>query len=448
MANLFDYLEQELAPFEEKPLNPVDSAVLAQLAMVDGEGVVPPLRAPRFSSPRWDALAARVASWHRKPVYPSDLFRAEHWAAADGARMFEGLSPEDVKHELAALVASPRFRNVELVDCANVRDEKRSIQFAAVTFVSPGNFAYVAYRGTDVSFAGWRENFETAYAAPTQAQDMAVEYLELAARHVPSDLPLFVGGHSKGGNYALFAALTCGARVQDRIERVYIHDAPGFKRGLFSSADYAPLAGRIDKTVPQDALVGQLLEYLGPVRAVRSTAHGLMQHSLFSWEVDVEQGDFVTLPGVSDSARFTGELVNDWISSYDAGEVAAITGALFRALEKSGARDASDILLADSKKLIALLGEAARQADGETRATLTRAVSDLAARAVKKAGKGMWEQFKADRAEKAAEKAAGKAAGKPAQKAPGQETDAAEGSDEKAAEGGAAAGEKSTETEA
>ena len=425
MANLFDYLEHELAPFSDKPLNPVDSAVLAQLAMVDGEGVVPPLRAPRFSSPRWDALAARVASWHRVPVRPADLFRAEHWADRCTG-MFEGLSPEDVKHELAALVASPRFRDIELTDYVAVTDEKRSIQFAAVTFVSPGNFAYVAYRGTDVSFAGWRENFETAYAAPTQAQDMAAEYLELAARHVPRGLPLFVGGHSKGGNYALFAALTCDKSVQDRIARVYVHDAPGFKHGLFSAEDYAPLDGRIDKTVPQDALVGMLLEYLGPVRAVESSAHGLMQHSLFSWQVDVAQGDFVTLSGVSDSARFTGELVNDWISSYGEGEVAAITAALFRALEKSGAHDASDILLADSKKLIALLGEAARQADGETRATLTKAVSDLAARAAKKAGKGVWERIKAGRGstEKAAEK------------------------DERATGNGDQAGEKNAETEA
>ncbi len=397
MANLFDYLERELAPFAEKPLNPVDSAVLAQLTMVDGAGVVPPLRERRFASPVLDALASRLARIGQAPVRPVDLFRAEHWASR-GEGAFEGLSPADVKHELASLVASPRFRDIEISDYASVLDEQRSIQFSAVTYVSPGNFAYVAYRGTDVSFAGWRENFETAYAAPTQAQDMATEYLELAARHVPTGLPLFVGGHSKGGNYALFAALTCDTRVQDRIARVYVHDAPGFKRGLFGAADYAPLQGRIDKTVPQDALVGLLLDYPGPVRAVASSEHGLMQHSLFSWQVDVEAGDFVVLPAVSESARFTGELVTDWISSYDEGEVAAIAAALFRAIEASGAQDAADILLADSKKLLALLGEAARQADDKTRATLMRAVSDLTALAVKKAGKGMIASWRFGRA--------------------------------------------------
>lgn len=398
MANLFDYLERELAPFGEKPLGPVDSAALSQLVMIDGGTVVPPLRGPRFSSPRLDAMISRLADLRRPRVHPADLLRAEHYHEG----MFGGLSPDGVKRELAALVASPRFRDIELTDYAQVTDEKRSIQFAAVTFVCPGCFAYVAYRGTDVGFAGWRENFEAAYAAPTRAQDMAVEYLELAARHVPRGLPLFVGGHSKGGNYALYAALTCSREVQDRIARVYVHDGPGFKPGLFSAQDYDPLLGRIDKTVPQDSLVGLLLDYPGELRVVRSDASGLMQHSLFSWQVDLEEGDFEPAPdGLSDSARFTAEVISDWIAGYDEGDVAAVTGALFRAIEASGARDASDILLADGRKLLALVSEAARQATGDDRATLGRAVSDLTACAVKRVGKGVLDAIRSPREKEA-----------------------------------------------
>lgn len=394
MANLFDYLERELAPFSEKPLGPVDSAALSQLAMIDGGSAVPALRGPRFASPRLDAVAARLADLRRPRVHPADLLRAENFHPG----MFGGLSPDGVKRLLAALVASPRFRDMELTDYAQVTDEKRSIQFAAETFLVPGCFAYVAYRGTDVGFAGWRENFETAYAAPTRAQDMAAEYLELAARHVPRGLPLYVGGHSKGGNYALYAALTAPEPVRDRIARVYVHDGPGFKPGLFGPEDYEPLAGRVDKTVPQDSLVGMLLDFPGAVRVVQSDAAGLMEHSLFTWQVDLDGGDFIPAPeGLTDSARFTSEVLSGWIGGYSEEQVAAVTGALFRTIEASGARDASDILLADGKKLLALVSEAARQATGDDRATLMRAVSDLTARAVKTVGKGVLDALRAPR---------------------------------------------------
>lgn len=145
------------------------------------------------------------------------------------------------------------------------------MQFAATTYVCPGHFAYVGFRGTDTTLTGWREDFNMAYRAPVEAQVLAARYL--AAVAADSRLPetLLVGGHSKGGNLAEYAALTAAPEVQQRIARLYNHDGPGFKAGLFTAADYEPLAGRMTKQVPADSMVGILMGSFMPVEVVQAT---------------------------------------------------------------------------------------------------------------------------------------------------------------------------------
>ncbi len=83
-----------------------------------------------------------------------------------------------------------------------------------------------------------------------------------SGRRFASSRDALVGGHSKGGNLAEYAALTAAPEVQQRIARLYNHDGPGFKAGLFTAADYEPLAGRMTKQVPADSMVGILMGIL------------------------------------------------------------------------------------------------------------------------------------------------------------------------------------------
>ena len=122
--NLFDYLDTRLETFDEAPLTPVDSAALSQFCMVRGEGIIPAAR--NHANGLVDRLHALVT----RPAHFSDLHRAENY---DG--LFCGLAPGDVRRELAALAASPRFRDLELRDYASVFDEESNTQFAAITFV-------------------------------------------------------------------------------------------------------------------------------------------------------------------------------------------------------------------------------------------------------------------------------------------------------------------------
>lgn len=365
--NILDYLGTEFASFEEKPFNPIDSTTLSQFCMVRAEGIVPPLRERKTFS-TFGAVVKNLLSPTGHPAHFTDALRAERYE-----HMFSGLIPGRVKENMLAIAASPRFRDMTIRDYLSLFDTERQTQFAAMTFVYKKEFAYVGFRGTDTSITGWRENFNMAYTAPVPAQEQAARYLEAVAPHLPHRL--FVGGHSKGANLALYAALRAPSSVQDRIERVYTHDGPGFKAGTFSPDDWRQLDGRIHRTVPQDSIIGMIMESHTPPHVVRSTERGLMQHSPFSWEVDSD--DFVYLDDLTDNAKFTDALLTEWLALYSDAEAAAIVDALFKAIEASGAQDATELFFGGAKT-VALISEASKNIDGEARDTLANALGSLA----------------------------------------------------------------------
>lgn len=376
--SILDYLASEFASFDDKPFNPVDSAVLSQFCMVRAEGIVPALR-ERKSFLSLGTAVQNLLSPARGAVHFADLLRAERYA-----EMFTGLIPGRVKDNLLAVAASPRFRDMVLRDYLSLFDTERQTQFAAVTFVYKREFAYVGFRGTDTSVTGWRENFNMACTTPVPAQEQAARYLETVAPHLPKRL--FIGGHSKGANLALYAALKAQPSVQDRIELVYSHDGPGFKAGTFSPADWDRLDGRIHRTVPQESVVGMLMESHAKPRIVKSTEHGLMQHSPFTWEVDGE--DFVYLDSLTDSAKFTDTVFTEWLSRYSDEEAAIVVDALFKAIEASGVQNATEVFFG-GPKTVALITDAAKKVDGDARDTLASALGAFAEIAARTATQGI-----------------------------------------------------------
>ena len=361
MPYLLDYLETKLASFEDEPLNPVDSAALTQLCMVRGEDVLPPLE-ERKSFAGLRAILRNVTSRETRPVPIRDMLLAEHFPG-----MFTGLDPKNIKLNLFALAASPRFRTMCAHDYLSLFDAEQETQFAAMTFTAKKQFVYVGFRGTDTSLAGWKENFNMAFADAVPAQHQAERYLEAIAAKTTG--PLYVGGHSKGGNLAEYAALKASPETQARIERVFIHDGPGFKEGTFSDKDYEPLQGRIHKTIPTESFVGILLESQAPVHVVKSRAKGLDQHSVFSWEVDDALDDFAYAGEMPESTKLMAESLRAWLARFDDREREAVVESVFRAIEASGADDAGDLLSGGSKS-IAILVDALKKAEVSDRDTL------------------------------------------------------------------------------
>lgn len=376
--NILDYLATEFATFDEKPFNPVDSAALSQFCMVRAEGIVPALR-ERNSFLSLGTVVQNLLSPSRNAVHFIDLVRAERYAD-----MFTGLVPGRVKDNLLAVAASPRFRDVTIRDYLSLFDTEQQTQFAAMTFVYKNEFAYVGFRGTDTSLTGWRENFNMVYSPAVPAQEQAVRYLEAVAPRLPRRL--VVGGHSKGANLAQYAALQASTAVQDRIERVYSHDGPGFKAGAFSPEDWNRLDGRIHRTVPQDSVVGMLMETQVDPRVVQSDGKGIDQHSVFTWQVDGD--DFAYLEDLTDNAKFTDAVMSEWLARYSDEEAAAVVDALFKAIEASGAQNATEIFFGGAKT-VGLITEAAKNIDDGARDTLAAALGTLAETATRQVTQGL-----------------------------------------------------------
>lgn len=376
MRTIMDYLATEFASFEEVPFCAVDALVLSEFCMTRTEAVLPAMRDEATLGGR---AAARLRSLvPRRRVRFRDILLAERYR-----EMFVGLMPDKVKELLLALAASPRFRDMEMTECASVLDEQEGTQFAALSFTYKRSFAFVAYRGTDCSFTGWREDFDMAYMERVPAQLRAARYLETVSARLPRTL--YVGGHSKGGNLAVYAAAACSRSVRARIARVYALDAPGFKEGALSQAEQQVVAPLVERYVPRESLIGMLMHHPVPYAAVRSNASGIWQHDPFSW--GVEGFDFARCAGIAPSSQFAHDVVASWLARYDEQDARCIVDALFDAVKAGGARDFSDVLQFGPKTL-ALLRDAAKNADESTRAILMSAVGDLAEEAAHRAWRG------------------------------------------------------------
>lgn len=269
---------------------------------------------------------------------------------------------------------------------ANSSIENRSKTTPNLACDTDNSFAYIGFRGTDTSVTGWRENFNMAFTSPVPAQEQAVRYLESIAPYLPKRL--FIGGHSKGANLALYAALKASPEIQQRIERVYVHDGPGFKEGAISEEEWRRLEGRIYRSLPQESVVGLLMNCPIPYKVVNAQEHGLDQHSPFTWEVNDECNDFSYAEKLSDGAQFFDAVFNKWLAQYSDSEAAAIVDALFRAIEAAGVTNASEIFFG-GLKTIPLINKAAQNLDNESGAVLRNALGSLAAIAANEAGQSM-----------------------------------------------------------
>lgn len=364
MSTMYDFLDRQLSSYEELPFGVLDATALSQVVMAHAKDVMPSLG----QEERRRGIRALLGPRRVQGVRFADMLRAEHFPV-----MFESLlDPKKARSALFGVAASPRFRDMRALDYQSVFDAGRQVQFGAMTFVYKDLFTCVSFRGTDSTVVGWREDFNMAFTMPVPAQDLALRYLQAIADQPGLPGPLYVVGHSKGGNLAEYAALRCGGGIQERIAHVYNLDGPGFKAGTFSEEDYRPLEGRLTKVVPEESLVGIMLESEAPVLVAQSHASGLDQHSAFTWLTNDELTDFAYLPRLPDATRVTATTLHAWLSEYDDAERERLVDAFFMAIDVSGARNPVEILSGGSKGLSLLL-EAARKLDRDDRTVLLEA---------------------------------------------------------------------------
>jgi len=284
-----------------------------------------------------------------------------------------GLVDPQVTHDFYhAVAANPRFSDVEMSAYCEQFDGGAQTQFAAVTFRLPSGTLVVAFRGTDDSLVGWKEDFNMAFERDVPSQVSARAYLERVAPTVRGRI--YVGGHSKGGNLAAYVASTCSPEVAGRLERVFSHDGPGFTAESLAASSWRERARLVSKTVPRSSLIGMLFEQQEDYSVVDSSTVGILQHDPFSWVV--EGCDFVRVKGIARGAAALDETLNQWISSMTVEEREGFVNTLFSVLYASG-EDTFASMAGNLQTTLPAMLDSLAATDPEERRYLTRAVSLL-----------------------------------------------------------------------
>ncbi|MEG0276759.1 MAG: Mbeg1-like protein [Coprobacillus sp.] len=197
-----------------------------------------------------------------------------------------------------------RYQNVQLKRYISILDEDKEAQFAAITILLPDHTVFVSYRGTDSTILGWKEDFDMTYQDMIPSHQIAVDYLKQTYQDVVEDKKMFgfkygqtianfyLGGHSKGGNLAMYAAICC-QEMQEHIQHVYSFDGPGFKEEFYKNHDYSSVIHRIYNYVPISSIIGRLMTHKEKYIIFNGYDNGLQQHDGFYWKIDTDHFDYV-----------------------------------------------------------------------------------------------------------------------------------------------------------
>ncbi|NLC32222.1 MAG: DUF2974 domain-containing protein [Clostridiales bacterium] len=216
----------------------------------------------------------------------------------------------ELMRDMAAL---PRYAGILLSDYVHEVNPEDQKQFCAVTISLPGPLKVICFEGTDLSLAGWKEDFNMSFESPVPSQKEACHYLErLAGLEDLSDFILL--GHSKGGNLAVYCAAYAPLEIQKRIEAVYSFDSPGLMDKDVASAGYQAVSDRIHAYLPQSSLVGVLMCRHEPSIIIKSSAIGVFQHDLFSWRISPGDSVFIRMQELSNTAQLRDEVLSDWLA--------------------------------------------------------------------------------------------------------------------------------------
>ncbi len=351
MENMLDYIAwRGDLPLNSDGFNEVDNLILSEIAYVKMDGLVP--GPAQNATVRVDALYKE----YRAAGYDQSYLNNDPYAL------------------LKAAAASRRFGSLPLWGFVNHIDRGEQVQFAVVTALLPDGSVFVACRGTDNTLVGWREDFAFCYAAETVGQAEAVAYLEqAAARHAG---PIRVGGHSKGGNLAMYAAAFCRPDVQERIVRVYSNDGPGFNETVAAAPAFERILPKTELIIPESSLIGILLNNKQERKIVQSDATGAQQHNPYTWAV--RGPAFVPADQQTASSLFMTQALGRWMDSLSESERMGFVSALFDSLDAAGAATLAEL---NAHKWVSYnaVAKAALTLPPERRKGLTDALKKLAA---------------------------------------------------------------------
>ena len=330
MGNIMDYISwRGDLTFAQSPFNEVDNLILACFSYVNLD------RIPAVTRQKGIELKKLVKEF--KKLHTIKELEAD--------KSFIRLAP----FMMFEMAESVRFGNCVIRNYVNEIVTEAEQQFSAVEIVLDDGTSYISFRGTDDTIIGWKEDFNLSTGV-VPAQERAVEYMQRISDKASGMLR--VGGHSKGGNLAIYGSVMCKS-VHDKILEIYSNDGPGFSKEFQESPETAEMMPKIIRIIPEYSIIGTLLEHEKQPIIVASTSRGLLQHDGFSWEV---QGpELVRRDSLNKTALRFIDILHKWIDGMDTEQKRLLIEDLFATLQASGCENLSEVQSGGLKSLAAMV---------------------------------------------------------------------------------------------
>ena len=357
MANLEDYLKWRAdVPFDIDPFNEVDALVLCELVYAPFDGLVP--------GPN---LKEKISIEELSDRFFEKYSKEELMARAALTKLAPFLMP--------LMTKTKRFGGMKLSGFVNDVDAQNQTQFSVCSFYLSDGTIFVAFRGTDDTLVGWKEDFNMCFSDGTGGQLRAVDYLNKNFARTMKKLR--IGGHSKGGNFAVYGSTFSKDHIKDNIVEIYNFDGPGFIPEILKTVEYKKILKKVKKYIPQESIIGMLMYTKAKTKVVISDSKGINQHDPLSWQLI--KSNFETVDDISSSSKLIDEIIKKWAIQFDY-ETRSLFGDVFFAslASSTGATKLSQIT-SNRVRSIASLTKEVQSLDQENQALVIDVLTKLLA---------------------------------------------------------------------
>ena len=381
MDNMTDYIAWlGDTDFDARPLGEVDALILCALSYYDMSPVLDPNGEPFYLKDRIEKISR------------------------NGLEIQITGGEQGLDAVLRAAAQSRRFGELTISNYVEQLEPEKDLQFSAVTFSWKDRFSFIAFRGTDNTLVGWKEDFMIAYTQ-TEAQKMALKYVQdslrapgyekkgfwgrlretfcaalydkgdraadkkavkdvFAEEHRrsvrsgadvraeersrsakaadPGARRWYIGGHSKGANLAIYAASQLTDEQLQLVERIFVLDGPGLAPDVMDPDLLSRIDDRAVRIIPEYSVIGRLMEpKLSDTRVIKSSNDGVMQHSIASW--GIEHGGLALAEDQQPRDRWINEALRKWIDNMPYEARRPFVNDLFDALSAGGAKTVEEL---------------------------------------------------------------------------------------------------------
>ena len=216
------------------------------------------------------------------------------------------------KELITRLGTSVRFKDMLVTDYVENKSIEVERQFSAITIHISDEEMYISFLGTDSSIVGWKEDFNISFMENIPSQVAGNEYTKHISEKYKNK-KIRIGGHSKGGNIAVYSAVTSSEDVQNRIISVANYDGPGFDENKIKEIKNKDIMNKIITYLPQDSVIGRILEHGEKCEIVLSTEKGIYQHDIYSWQV--ERTEMIRGDKPTKASERINETIKNWLKN-------------------------------------------------------------------------------------------------------------------------------------